>query len=138
MFGINLKALKWALSWNFAFLCLLCIALACRTVVRTLHLQINMASSHPWVLMLDAVFPAMATVFGVAWWKVWKERTSARAWGIVANILITALPLWHIIRFPRSTYSYDVLVLAVGIAGLLAFSIRDKAPSVKDDEEPVS
>jgi hypothetical protein len=77
----------------------------------------------------------MATVFGVAWWKVWKQRPLARAWGIAASIPITAHPLWRIIRFPRSIHGYNVLVLAVGVVGLLAFSMPDKGTPEQNAEE---
>ena len=135
MFGINFKTLRWALSWNFAFLCLLCTVLACWLIVRTSQLQVNAASSHPRALLVDAVFPAMATVFGFAWWKMWKQRPSARAWGIAASVLITAHPVWRIIRFPRSIHGYNVLVLAVGVVGLLAFLMPDEATPKQNAEE---
>jgi hypothetical protein len=138
MFGINLKAVRWALSWNFAFLSLLCIVLALRIILSTSQLQLKAASSHPFALVLDAVFPAMSIVFGLAWWKVWKQRPSARTWGIVASVLVTTLPLRQIIFFPRSIHSYSVLVLASGIVGLVAFSMRDKTSEQNDEqlEEP--
>lgn len=134
MFGINLKALRWALSWNFAFLSLLCIVLACWLILSTFQLQFKAASSHPFALVLDAVFPAMSIVFGLAWWKVWKQRSSARAWGFAASVLLALHPLWRIIRFPRSIHSYNLLVVAAAIAGLVAFSILDKVPPEQSDQ----
>jgi len=128
MFGLNLRILKLALGWNFAFLSLLCAGLACWIILRTFQIQLMAASSHPVALILDAVFPAMAAVFGVAWWKVWKQRPSARIWGIAASVLLALYPLSHIIRFPRLIYGYDLVVLSVAIAGLIAFYMSDKAP----------
>jgi hypothetical protein len=139
MFGINLKALRWALNWNFAFLSLLCIVLAPRIILSTFQHQLKAASSHPFALVLDAVFPAMAAVFGVAWWKVWKQRPSARIWGIAASVLLALYPLSHIIRFPRSIHGHTLLVLAVAIVGIIAFSIRERVPPEQNDqalEEP--
>src|SRR5258707_10308419 len=43
-------------------------------------------------LLVSAVFPTMATIYGVAWLTVWKGKTSSRSWGIASsltNILIT-------------------------------------------------
>jgi hypothetical protein len=129
----DLRFLKKALGWNFAFLSFLCIVLAFWIALRTLRLQLDRASSHPIALLIDAVFPVLAAVFGVAWWKIWKQRPYTGAWGIAASIVLTMLPVWRIIRFPRSIHGYTVLVLAVGIAGLVIFPMRDQIPPAAVD-----
>jgi hypothetical protein len=136
VFGTNIKILRWVLSWNFAFLSLLSIVAAFWIILRTLHLQLAAARSHPLALFIDVILPAMAAVFGVAWWKVWKEMPSARAWGIGASVLLAAHPLWRIVRFPRSIHGYNVLALAIGIAGLVVFSMRNETLSDAGDPEP--
>jgi hypothetical protein len=131
----DLQFLRKFLAWNFAFLSLLCTLLAFRIIWSTLHLQIEKVSSHPVVLLADAVFPAFAVAFGVAWWKVWKQRPFARAWGVVASIPLAAVPLWRIIWVPHSVRGYTLVVLAVGIAGVVVFAMPDKAISEADDPE---
>jgi hypothetical protein len=129
----ELRFLRRVLVWNFLFLSLLCTVLSFRTVLSTLHLQIEKASSHPIVLFVDAVFPAMAVVFGVAWWRGWKQRPFARAWGIAASTLLAAIPLRSVIRFPQSAGGFTFLVLTIGIAGIVVFSMHDKTTPAADD-----
>jgi hypothetical protein len=78
----------------------------------------------------------MAAVFGIAWWKVWKQRPSERAWGIAASILMAMYPLWHIIHSPRSIRTYAIITLAVGIVGVIAFAMREGALAEADDPHP--
>jgi hypothetical protein len=72
-------------------------------------------------LLIIAVFPTLATVYGVAWWAVWKGKASAKGWGIAASLTYILGSLLEIIFFKRSVWSCNGVVLATGIAGLVAF-----------------
>jgi len=77
----------------------------------------------------------LAAVFGVAWWTVWKGKPSARGWGIAASLFYILVSLLPIIFFSRSVWAgvgvvltNFGLVLAIGVAGLVAFSRRYEQP----------
>src|SRR6266446_5821285 len=72
-------------------------------------------------LLISGVFPTLATVYGVAWWAVWKGKASAKGWGIAASLTYILGSLLEIIFFQRSVWSCNGVVLATGIAGLVAF-----------------
>jgi hypothetical protein len=72
-------------------------------------------------LLISAVFPTLATIYGVAWWVVWKGKASAKGWGIAASLTYIPTSLLAIIFFKRSVWSCNGVVLATGIAGLVAF-----------------
>jgi len=137
MFGINIKTLRWALGWNFAFMALICAAMSILVILRTMRFKQeafqHAASSNPLVFFLYAVFPVAAVLFGVAWWKIWRQRPSARTWGIAACILLALHPLWRVIGRQGSVHIYNFIVLAVAIVGLIAFSIRDNDPLGEND-----
>jgi hypothetical protein len=136
MFGLNMRVLRLYIGGVFAIASVLCIFMTFLIIQRTFRVQTDYAFSNPRILLIDAVFPAMALIYAAAFWTVWKEMPSARGWGIAASILQILTPLWHIIRYPRSIHTYNVLVLAIGIAGLFAFSMRDKASPETDDPQP--
>jgi hypothetical protein len=138
VFGINLRVLRFYMGGVFAIASLLSISFAFWIVRQTFQFQMEYAFSRPRVLLVDAVFPALAVTFAVAFWTTWKEKSSARGWGIAASALIAMHPLWRIIRFTRSVHAFNILVLAIGILGLVVFSVRDKVTPEQDDEEPVS
>jgi hypothetical protein len=131
---LDLKFLRKFLGWNFAFLSLICAVASFWITLSTVHVQLNKAPSHPFALLLNAVFPAVALIFGVTWWEVWKQRPFARAWGIAASALLAAVPLRRIILFPQTAHGYTVVVLAIGIAGVVVFSMSDRA--TPDTENP--
>src|SRR5882757_2977685 len=70
-------------------------------------------------LLISAVFPTLATIYGVAWWAVWKGKTSARGWGIAASLTYILISLQLIIFFTRSVWSCSGVMLVVGIVGLV-------------------
>ncbi|MGO9337393.1 MAG: hypothetical protein ACLPY1_07795 [Terracidiphilus sp.] len=136
MLGLNLRILRFYIGGVFAIAFLICVFMAFWIIQRTFRFQTEYAFPHPRVFLIDAIFPAMAVIYALAFWTIWKEMPSARRWGIAASILQILTPLWHIIRFPQSVHSYTFLMLTIGIAGLVVFSMRDKAPTEADDPLP--
>jgi len=75
---------------------------------------------------------------GAAWWTTYMEKPSCRVWGILAsilNILAALLPFYlykvdHSREGLTATLQLDVVVFAVGIAGLLAYGRRFKPSAV--------
>jgi drug/metabolite transporter (DMT)-like permease len=115
------------MSMIFAMFFLGCIWMAGRFIPNILH-QHHASLSH--VVLAVSVFPVLAVIYSVAWWTVWKEKRSARAWGIAASLTIVLINLWLIFRVIfHSSRSLRWCVwdaLAIGVAGLVAFSWRDE------------
>jgi hypothetical protein len=133
MLGINIRVLRLFMGGAFAIASLICILMAVWIIERTFQIQLNKAFSHPLALLLDAIFPLMATVYGVAAWTTWKEEPSARFWGIAASILQILLPVRQIFFRSRPIWSCHGFVLAVGILGLIVFLWpSQKEPETED------
>ena len=135
MFGIKMRDLRICMCGAFAAASLLCIIMAFWIIQRTFHAQLEHAFSHPTVFLIDTIFPSMAFIYAAAFWTVWKEKTSARFWGIAASILQILMPLHQIIRFSRIIWRCDALILATGIIGLFVFLRPYKKESSMDDSE---
>ena len=67
------------------------------------------------------MMPAFAVVFALAWWAVFKRKRSARLWGTGASLITTGVALSPIVFPPHSVMSFSYSMLALGIAGLVAF-----------------
>ena len=80
-----------------------------------------------WKFALGVVVPlALAAVFGMAWWAAFKEKDSARNWGIVASLVYLLLGISVTTFSPSVSKSQPSWLLsAIGVAGLIAFSRRD-------------
>jgi hypothetical protein len=86
-------------------------------------------------LIVPAVFVLQAYIFGMAWWTVWKDKTSAKNWGIAASLINILSILWLHLRHSRSLSSREWELLAIGIVALIAFLWPDKEePEIYDTE----
>jgi hypothetical protein len=89
-------------------------------------------------LAVPAVFSALAFTFGLAWWTILREKRSARGWGIAASLLHTAAMLFGVVadRWIPHKHTYHaplsdaVLLIAMGVVGLVVFSIPYKRPDL--------
>lgn len=89
--------------------------------------------------VVAVVFAVLAAAFGVAWWTVWREKPSARRWGITAslmNILLSLFPLMLAIFFSLSFRGYLAemvttfgIIFVIGVVGLVAFCVRYEQPN---------
>jgi hypothetical protein len=135
-----MHTLRKYLSWVFAFTSVVCLQVVLSSVLRTSHPHYNLRPTRMLLVSLIAptLFTVFAAVYGLAWWTVWKEKPSARGWGLAAsliNILISLLPVifsafsaqsvWASFATVLSSFG---LVLAVGVAGLVAFARRYEPP----------
>ena len=68
--------------------------------------------------------PVLAVIYSIAWWTIWKEKSSARVWGIVASLTFVLLPAWGMVYFSRSAPAALGVMLAIGIGGLVVFLKR--------------
>lgn len=125
-----MHTLRKYLSWVFAFTSLVCLQVALSSILHTIHPSIRHTVPRHYTLLLfllvPTLFTILAAVSGVAWWTVWKGRPSARGWGIAASLIniLLPLPIIYLSRTVRDIW----MVLAIGVAGLVAFSRRYERP----------
>jgi hypothetical protein len=78
-------------------------------------------------LLLGPMFySAMAALSGMALWAIWKEKSWARWWAVAASSIYFLEFLRQFIIPVRPAWDHYVSSLIVGIAGMAAFSWRDK------------
>src|SRR5436309_15023300 len=98
--GINLAVserqywmhtLRKYLCWVFALASLVFAQIALSTLLLTIrrHAGIPLLAR----LLGPTILIFLATVFGLTWWNVWREKRSARIWGIAASLINILLPL---------------------------------------------
>jgi hypothetical protein len=124
---LGMRDLRKVLCWVFAISSLGCLRIALLRILRTLYPSDAVPPFRN--LVIAAVFSVVAAIFLVAWWAVWKVKPSARGWGIAASLIYVLLPLWAAMYFPRSVWVPFGIMLATGVAGLVAFSWSDKQRS---------
>ena len=74
-------------------------------------------SSTYWLL----IFLLQTTVFGLAWWTVFREKRSARVFGIAASMVFILWTLLPLVLPPHLFQKGDLLLLGIGLVGLIAF-----------------
>ena len=89
----------------------------------------------------------LAVPFGMAWWTVKKRKAFARGWAIIASVEMILMSLSSLIlmRLPAAYQRhssnhrphhfgiFDVLLFALGIAGLISFARRDATEQPVED-----
>ena len=132
----NIRELRRLICWCFAFTSLLQFLYPlCR-----IALKVYRHSTLPIVptLLYATLFLSEATIFGVAWWTVWRGRSSARAWGIAASFTYFLIFFHHSIFFPsRIIWGHHWGPLVLGVLGMVAFLRRDEGDSSDNRDEPV-
>jgi len=120
-----MHTLRKNLSWVFAFISLVCLQISVSSILATTHRHHSLPLFR--YLLVPFTFTMMAAVHGGAWWTIWKNKPSARFWGLAASLinLLLSVGLIYLSRSPRGLW----LVLALGIAGLIAFWRRYDQPA---------
>jgi hypothetical protein len=80
----------------------------------------------PRAVLSALVFPVLAFTYAMASWTVWKEKRSARAWGVIGCLTYVAINIQMIFYSWRSVPSCVWVMSVIGIAGLVAFTWRDE------------
>jgi len=85
-------------------------------------------SSFSGGLFMLVFFASVAGIFGAASWTVSTGKRWARGWGIAASVLnvLVALPSLYFGRAPGSLLAVGIGMGAVGITGIVVFSIPSK------------
>jgi hypothetical protein len=74
-------------------------------------------------LVVPVLFCVQACIYGFASWTVWKGKHYGRGWGIAASSTYILLPL-SLSYFHHSLLRHLSVMLAIGVAGLIAFARR--------------
>lgn len=114
-----MRKLRIFLGWIFAFTMPVCIVAATRTILHISHRHHIVSFAH--ILAFALLFVLLASIFGMAWWTVWKGKITARLWGVGASLIYILLSLWEIIYLSRSVWSDFGGMLTVGITGIVVF-----------------
>jgi len=118
------------LSWLFSVSSLVCLSIVFPYMLRIIHPHDGSLTLRS--LLVPGVLSALATIYGVAWWTVWKRKPSARVWPIAASLTFILVPLftiWSKLHFSRSIRDCSVVMLATGVISLVALFRRQYDPS---------
>ena len=139
---MTIHGLRKYLSWLFAFTALVCLQISISlppAILRQHPHATQLSFTYRLLLpMLPWIFPFATVVFAMAWWTSFKAKPSARVWGILASLINVQTALVPILFPPHSLFNAFLPILALGIAGLVAFArpINPAVETVKADESP--
>ena len=114
-----MNAVRKLMCWLFALSAVLCVWNACHLIVYISHRHDAFQSTRSWTIA--SVMPVSAAIYSVAWWTVWQGRKSAKLWGTVGSLMFIVLAAGGMLYSSRSLPAARVAMLAIGIAGFVAF-----------------
>jgi hypothetical protein len=116
--------LRKVLCWIFAGNCLLYVVISLRGIYATSQHHMVLNSGTLFTLSLFELI--VATISGVSWWMILKEKPSARGWGLAASVVYILIFLEPIVFSLRSAWPQHFGALVIGIAGMVVFLRRDE------------
>ena len=129
----DLQYLRKVLCWIFAFSSLMYLLSHLWSILYTIH---RVHALPTFSLRDELVLVVTITIFGMAWWTIWKEKSSARVWGIAASLIEILIFLFPFILHSSHARWHHLGALFIGIVGLIAFLRSDEIKSEADDSEP--
>jgi hypothetical protein len=114
-----MPTLRKFLCWIFAFLCIVCFQVGVSLILPALFLHHAQPSQRS--LFVFALFSVFGVVFAAAWWTNFRGKASARPLGIAASAINGFILFVLVVLDHRSLWGSSGVVLALTIAGLLAF-----------------
>lgn len=115
-----MNSVRRLLCWLFAISSLLCLRIALSSILHIIHEPHRSLSFR--ILLVTEVFSVLATVFGIAWFTIWTGKASGKWWGIAASVTNVLFPLSLNIYLRSPLLKHNLVLLAIGVAGLVAFS----------------
>jgi hypothetical protein len=109
--------LKKILCWLFVY-----VLIPNLSVVFSIRRPNALQSGSLLVVTFAAIVPIIC---GIAWWTTWKEKPSARAWGIAASLIEIMIFAQPILFSVPTAWPHHLGALFIGIVGLVVFSRRD-------------
>lgn len=138
-----MRAVRTFLSWVFALGAVIFLRSSVSAVMNVVgwpgaHFPSSVASG-----VMSAAAPLLGMVYGAACWSFWRGKSSARRWGIAASMLNAALgglflymDRRYLLESPGAFVNADSVLLAFGLAGLIAFR-RDDVASAEESLQPI-
>ncbi|MGB6692473.1 MAG: site-2 protease family protein [Terracidiphilus sp.] len=88
---------------------------------------------------VSILLTGLGVVSAMAWWTNFRAKSSARAWGLAASLTNTLVALLPSVLARRPVFGALGIVLAIGVAGLVAYLRPFRAPErVADAREDQS
>jgi hypothetical protein len=114
--------LRKILCWLFACTALMYLLIPNLSVLFAILRPNALRSGTLFVVTFAAIVPIIC---GIAWWTIWKEKPSARAWGIAASLVEIMIFAQPILFSVPTAWPRHLGALFIGIVGLVVFSRRD-------------
>lgn len=118
------------MCWLFAISVAFCLWNEFRVLVYISHRNEAFQTVRTWVLC--SVLPALGSIYATAWWRIWKGKSSARVWGMVASATFILFPLFGILYPPGSVPPAVWVTFAIGICGFEVFLKQRGNKSIGD------
>lgn len=138
-----MRTVRTFLSWIFALGAVIFLRSSVSALLNVLgwpgaHLPASLASA-----AVSTAAPVLGFVYAMACWSFWRGKGSASGWGIAASMLNVALgglflymDRRYVLESPSALVNADSVLLAFGLAGLIAFRRRDVA-SAEESLQPI-
>jgi hypothetical protein len=110
--------LRKILCWLFACTALMYVLIPSLSVLSAIRLVNGFHLGGWFVLTFAAIVPILCAV---AWWTIWKEKPSARAWGIAASIVEILIFARSVLFSVPAAWPHHLGALFIGIVGLVVF-----------------
>jgi len=128
------------MGWVFAFIALICLWISLRYFWWVLSNWGRFSHGHLRALIVPAVFSGSTGVFGWAWWTTFRDKPSARVWGIAACAINALVCFAGSIYSGRVNWSREGPLFAVAVAGLVAFlwpdAVWTEGDEFRTEDEP--
>jgi hypothetical protein len=113
------------MCWIFLATCLQYLTASLRSIPYAIqqHHTLPLLRS---LLMAPALSVVMASISGVAWWTIWKGKSSGSGWAIATSLVYILIFVRQFLIPVRPTWDHYLGALFIGLVGLGAFLWRDK------------
>ena len=128
----SVQELRQLVAWQFAVTGVVTLLVAAWLIPEILG---RAARLLPKVCII-AIFLAMASIDGTAWWAVRKERPSARVWAVAASLASLLGSLWLISHSWRLAQWCIWFTAALSIAWLVLFLWPNEGQGTEEAEKP--
>ena len=115
----DVNLVRRVLCWGFAALSLI----HSQVVVREIRYILDGHHTHQfhWLVIMASLSFAVIILSALAWWTLWKSRTTAKVWAIAGSVMQIVVFIVSVILPSRAgTYHWEALL--IGTIGVVIFS----------------
>lgn len=116
----DIQGLRKIVCWFFLYSCVRYVVEPHVSILYTIHKSSPLLPTFRnfVTIGLYGVFPI---VCGIAWWTIWRRKSSARSWGIAASLMNISVIVPPIIFVPHYAPWRHLGALVIGVVGLIGF-----------------